>query len=120
MRRSRSKQSLTEKRLSPLTEDKLSLAEQVKTVINVPIAIFCIYGDSIVGSNLAHVNFFSIDSLKIQNFCTLGAVCLHVASFLSSLTLKFDSCISPKQTFLFNFRFPIFVVPNFLPEVASN
>ena len=30
MRRSRSKQSLTEKRLSPLTEDKLSLAEQVK------------------------------------------------------------------------------------------
>ena len=41
MRRSRSKQSLTEKRLSPLTEDKLSLAEQVKTVINVPnIAFF--------------------------------------------------------------------------------
>ena len=41
MRRSRSKQSLTEKRLSPLTEDKLSLAEQVRTVINVPnIAFF--------------------------------------------------------------------------------
>ena len=43
MRRSRSKQSLTEKRLSPLTEDKLSLAEQVKTVINVPNIVFFIF-----------------------------------------------------------------------------
>ena len=45
MRRSRSKQSLTEKRLSPLTEDKLSLAEQVRTVINVPIIAFLYLGD---------------------------------------------------------------------------
>ena len=79
MRRSRSKQSLTEKRLSPLTEDKLSLAEQVKTVINVPIAIFCIYDDSIVGSNLAHVIFFRSIRLKYKIFAHSGlyACMLH-------------------------------------------
>ena len=61
MRRSRSKQSLTEKRLSPLTEDKLSLAEQVNTVINVPVCFFVFLANEKFdqGSSLVHLNFFS-------------------------------------------------------------